>query len=122
MSVNTELQALLKKMGGTPLDSDSNSDLIKKISNAYEGGGSSSSGALIVNLDVDRLDKTWLEIYNSNFAIVRLEYANEGFELAMISKVHYNPDTPIYSVMVNGLSLFTDTPNGYPETQNDILD
>lgn len=38
MSVNTELQNLLTKMGGSPSEEDSNSDLIKKISAAYEGG------------------------------------------------------------------------------------
>lgn len=48
MSVNSELSALLTKMGGTPLESDSNSDLIKKISNAYEGGGS-GGGMMIVH-------------------------------------------------------------------------
>lgn len=62
MSVNSELQNLLTKMGGTPLESDSNSDLlgkmvtvlggevdpsdassdlVGKISDLYTGGGSS---------------------------------------------------------------------------------
>ena len=45
MSVNTELQALLTKMGGTPSESDSNSDLIKKISTAYESGGSNGGSS-----------------------------------------------------------------------------
>lgn len=48
MSVNSELSSLLTKMGGTPLESDSNSDLIKKISNVYEGGGGSSGGGILI--------------------------------------------------------------------------
>lgn len=45
MSTNTELQNLLIKMGGVPLESDSNSDLIRKIKDIYSsgsGGGVSS--------------------------------------------------------------------------------
>ena len=42
-SVNSELSTLLTKMGGEPLETDSNSDLIRKISDAYESGGSESN-------------------------------------------------------------------------------
>ena len=53
MSVNTELQNLLTKMGGSPLESDTNSDLIKKISAAYDGsGGGSSSGGNVTFVPV----------------------------------------------------------------------
>lgn len=58
MSVNTELQALLTKMGGSPSEEDSNSDLIKKISNAYDGSGGGSGGVTIAHCDAstNRLD------------------------------------------------------------------
>lgn len=79
MSTNTELQALLSKMGGTPTESDTNSDLIKKINEVYAAGGSggeASGGVLMVHeqpdpvtlvregveLSVYMLDKTAEEI------------------------------------------------------------
>lgn len=92
MSVNSELSALLTKMGGTPLESDSNSDLIKKISNAYEGGGESSGGGVImlhivddkitidgVETNIQRLDKTYDEITTAFMAGTQVLYGEEDY-------------------------------------------
>lgn len=93
MSVNSELSALLTKMGGAPLESDSNSDLIKKISNAYEGGGGGSSGGGVMILhdvadsitidgsatNILRLDKTYDEITTALMAGTQVLYGEEDY-------------------------------------------
>lgn len=125
MSVNTELSALLTKMGGTPLESDSNSDLIKKISNAYEGGGGSSGGILVVHEidtgEVDgegnpimQLDKTWKEIHDAVFPVLIGEF-NFSKDWMPLPNVIHDPIGGKYHVMA-GLeeNYSTDSENGYP--------
>lgn len=127
MSVNSELSALLTKMGGTPLESDSNSDLIKKISNAYEGGGS-GSGILVVGevdtgeVDADdnpiyQLDKTWKEIYDAPFALIR----SEDF-ITYIKSYINDPEEDRYGITLvppSEMSYITNSENGYPRSVYD---
>lgn len=120
MSVNSELSALLTKMGGTPLESDSNSDLIKKISSAYEGGGS-SGGVLVCHLIMDSnsmtLDKTAGEIFSA---------AMEGKPIAVINtdgtsgvsyianQVSHGEDG--YTIKAAFSEFVADNANEYPTT------
>jgi len=112
MSVNSELQNLLTKMGGSPLESDSNSDLIKKISEAYDGsgsgGGSSSGGnSLTVHVNISKddtndyhtLDKTWEEIFDaSQVNIIQEVSPVEKHYWTIIEVEMVNPN--LYSVIV----------------------
>ena len=132
MSVNTELQNLLTKMGGSPLESDSNSDLIKKISNAYEGGGGSSGGCkcLIVNivdldLETEHLDVTaeelWEATQNGMVALRQNNIEESGhisfraFKSASHTPAVGNNSYNFYFISGTNLTQYTSlTPTGYP--------
>lgn len=129
MSVNTELSALLTKMGGTPLESDSNSDLIKKISAAYEGGGGSGSGILVVHeidtgeVDVDdhpiyQLDKTWKEIHDVTVlaVVVKKDESGAVWKIVEIAEPPSDPSIGTYKIyfMASHVCYSTDSENGYP--------
>ena len=139
MSTNTELQALLTKMGGTPTEQDTNSDLIKKINEVYEAGGSGggSSQSLIVTetvteepnpedpespVFVHTLDKTWKEIHDAILGntIVIYRYVEDDYTFE-------NPNTFIerdgssymvfildYNQFSEFISFETETETGYP--------
>ena len=130
MSVNTELQALLTKMGGSPSEEDSNSDLIKKISNAYEGGGGSGSGILISHITatgdvadgndnpVFQLDKTWKEIYNAPYTMF-VVMAGETKDYSFLVNIFYDDGYGL-TVWTMGaeepMQFLTDSEDGYPRT------
>lgn len=117
MSVNTELQALLTKMGGTPLESDSNSDLIKKISDAYEGGGTSGGVLIVTNTD-GTLDKTWQEIHDAMLSHGAV-FISEG---GGVTSFNFAGTTPmgIYHVdTAEGDEFYTDSADGYPVSRGE---
>lgn len=115
MSVNTELQALLTKMGGSPSEEDSNSDLIKKISNAYEGG-SSGSGITIVHGTVNEetedttLDMKAGELYElceSGAVIVRIGTSTDILK-------EYGHTVVGYSFEIRDIVFSASTADDYP--------
>ena len=133
MSVNTELQNLLTKMGGSPLESDSNSDLIKKISEAYDGsgsGGGSSGGCNCLTAHVTAseddtnsyytLDKTWREIFDaSQVNIIReVSPAEKNYWIIIeVEKVNDNIYNVVADDAANDFStriMTCATENSYP--------
>ena len=119
MSVNTELQNLLTKMGGTPLESDSNSDFIKKISNAYDGSGSGggSGDVAIVQMVADENTMTITtkagELYSmceSGPVFVRSTVGGISYGLINEAAIHEDG----YSFVGNENLFVAETANDYP--------
>ena len=140
MSVNTELQALLTKMGGEPLESDSNSDLIKKISNAYEsGGGSSGGGVLAVRFTAGEPavpptapegtlpvittvgDKSWNDITKAigdgKIPIAIFGYDDYGASFGLIEETEFSEEDSVYNIYVSAVNNRYDFINTSP-TEN----
>jgi len=55
-----------------------------------EGGGGSSGGGVLVVHDVDgTLDKTWQEIHDADYAVVKNSYITDGEQEEFIAPIYY---------------------------------
>ena len=97
-------------------------DLITYALCKGNNGGGSGGGVLVVTDTEGTLDKTWQEIHDADFAVVKIPYENveehtSGVEISTISVVFADSaygDT-IYIVELQGGSDYTaDAANGYP--------
>ena len=91
--------------------------------NHMEDGISEGGGGVLVVHDVDgTLDKTWQEIYDAPFAIMKIHQTGEGSEAAypVLLTVGYDTTQGIYVVMYQRNyqsqpeSYVTQTPDDYP--------
>ena len=88
MSVNTELQRLLKSMGGEPMEEDSNADLVHKLHSEFTGQ------ALVVNFGQGGgCDKTAGEILkairNGSIVMFKATY-DDGILMCPCVRVDYS--------------------------------
>lgn len=91
MSVNTELQKLVKSMGGMPLEEDSNSDLVQKLHSEFTG----QTLAVVVDSQ-NRCDRTAREIlkalYNGSVVVFELIH-DDGIVIYPCVRVEFS-DSP----------------------------
>lgn len=87
------------------------------------GGGSSGGGVLVVNVDEDTgaLDKTWQEIHDASFAVIKTTDSNGSYTSFIVAagKIK-NLQTGDYVYVIQftdveqSFRAETDSPNGYP--------
>lgn len=76
------------------------------------GGGSSGGGVLVVHVDENEvLDKTWQEIKESPFAVLKVEDEYRASWLAVSLARNYDG---IYKVFIDEDTYTADSPDGYP--------
>lgn len=88
----------------------------------FSGGGSGGSsggdgGVLVVHSENGTLDKTWKELHDAPFAVLRVE-ESDGFEVVPLTSV--TSEDAFYVAFVNSSyeSVYeTDSENGYPSSE-----
>lgn len=89
------------------------------------GGGQGGSNVLVVNCDTSTytLDKTWKEIHDAEFAVIRVEVSGGSTQFAYIDSVQHVESYSItaHVVAVNGtislMAFLATAENGYPVAQ-----
>ena len=84
------------------------------------GGGSSGGGVLVVHVDLDTrvLDKTWQEIYDAPFAVLKMEMSANSLATYYVTSVEGEDGN--YYIYIKSLDsqqpiiFTTDSPDGYP--------
>lgn len=88
----------------------------------FSGGGSGGSsggdgGVLVVHDEDGTLDKTWKEIYDAPFAVLRLEEA-DGFDVVPLASMTFDDAFYVAFVDSGHEDLYeTDSENGYPSSE-----
>lgn len=90
------------------------------------GGGQGGSNVLVVGLDTATmtLDKTWQEIHDADFAVIKTVFGDQitiGLlkSLNVVSNEYYVSFTFIDYDAYNIMDLVADSANGYPVMQGD---
>lgn len=130
MPSKSELQNLLRKMGGTPESGDSVDETIKKISEVYEpggGGGSGlpeggSAGQIVKKKSSAEGDAEWADESGSNvdyvtFTVNRTPYSCTADKTYQEVKAGLN-NGKIYFALVKGEYFANGTSNGRPNVWN----
>lgn len=77
------------------------------------GGGSSGGGVLVVHNDDGTLDKTWQEIHDASFAVVK-DGPTTDFVFYVDVEVMISGDNEYVVRTAGGSTAKTDSPDGYP--------
>ena len=80
----------------------------------FSGGGSGGDGGVLVVHDEDgTLDKTWKEIHDAPFAVLKFEEF-DGFEVRPLTSV--TSGDAFYAAFTDEFVYETDNENGYPSS------